>query len=469
MRRSPAARTKTSQELVSFDEHTSSAVYKWTFSTEIVPICKVRRLFERQHSGDVAGAALTRALARRLAPALSAGRPGVLQRQAAELARPREVRARGVRIEALRRRTNAARGVQRVRACASQPDRRVRPRRHDAALCRSADPAGYAESPCRLRSEGLRAECLGLARPRCVARPYRQWSRSAPRCTGAAPSRRCAPPRTRSSSPCWTSSRWARRVARHAAPSLAPCGCRSQPGANVAVPLLGAAAGACSTCWPTCRWRGRATLAGTTRPSSPALTSAASSNPATPSSGTANEIGEWYLSGMRAHVAPAAFAPCGRRSYVVANTNFNNSDFEKLNQKEVPDVVRACRAALALRLIQGRSSARSAHVACSTRPGAGAQVVPELAPQGQAACVEAAAHGHRRVGGQRRRPEARDRALRVRVRAAAVQPGRYPAMPNRICVPPCLARAAEQRGLRDVLARDRGGQGAPRQHQPLQG
>jgi len=39
-------RTKTSQELVSFDEHTSSAVYKWTFSTEIVPICKVCRQFD---------------------------------------------------------------------------------------------------------------------------------------------------------------------------------------------------------------------------------------------------------------------------------------------------------------------------------------------------------------------------------------------------------------------------------------
>jgi hypothetical protein len=49
-----------------------------------------------------------------------------------------------------------------------------------------------------------------------------------------------------------------------------------------------------------------------------------------------------------------------RRRYVVANANLNNDEYEKLNQKEVPDVVRAPCAAAA-----------SAHVclcihACST-------------------------------------------------------------------------------------------------------
>jgi hypothetical protein len=36
-------RTKTSERLISGDEHTGKAKMKWTFSTEIAPICKVRQ------------------------------------------------------------------------------------------------------------------------------------------------------------------------------------------------------------------------------------------------------------------------------------------------------------------------------------------------------------------------------------------------------------------------------------------
>ena len=36
-------RTKTSERLISADEHTGKAKMKWTFSTEIAPICKVRQ------------------------------------------------------------------------------------------------------------------------------------------------------------------------------------------------------------------------------------------------------------------------------------------------------------------------------------------------------------------------------------------------------------------------------------------
>jgi len=131
-----------------------------------------------------------------------------------------------------------------------------------------------------------------------------------------------------------------------------------------------------------------------------------------------------YHRPLRAHATSTVYCAAWLTlSYVVANTNFNNSDFEKLNQKEVPDVVRARRAAFARRSMQYRSSVRSAYAVFSTPPGAGAQIVPELAPQGQAAYVEAAAHGHRRVGGLCGGPEARDRAFWVRVRAVTVQPG----------------------------------------------
>jgi NMD protein affecting ribosome stability and mRNA decay len=34
-------RTKTSERLISFDEHTGKGKIKWTFSSEISPVCKV--------------------------------------------------------------------------------------------------------------------------------------------------------------------------------------------------------------------------------------------------------------------------------------------------------------------------------------------------------------------------------------------------------------------------------------------
>ena len=43
-------RTKTSERLISGDEHTGKAKMKWTFSTEIAPVCKVRQAIAALHS-----------------------------------------------------------------------------------------------------------------------------------------------------------------------------------------------------------------------------------------------------------------------------------------------------------------------------------------------------------------------------------------------------------------------------------
>lgn len=95
---------------------------------------------------------------------------------------------------------------------------------------------------------------------------------------------------------------------------MTPCE-PGQPGANVAELLLCVAGDFCSLCWPMCRWRGRATLAGTTRPSLLVLTSAAFSYLATPSLGTVNAINE-------SPVSPITACSCDVDSLLCCVVNF---------------------------------------------------------------------------------------------------------------------------------------------------